>query len=282
MCGFRVYSVLEFLFDNLPTQVKEFRLQYDTSTGGYRVPPRLHFYGIDSGKTAEWSNLPVQYDPVELPVADLLFNLAYNSHSKNILETGTSRGFSTCHLATAALARKGKVITIDLDPLPYHLWEATKLEPLIHSLKGRSSLVVKQDVEEILSGELFDILFLDSLHSYEHLISEIQVYESLLKVGGMIILHDTLFYDALGFVVDDLEVNGRFQVITIETHRHHEENTRSPGVTIARKNSGGPPVTAHHLDKTEGEHAVLPGSFRDAKSTPLSDILRIQRSSQSL
>jgi predicted O-methyltransferase YrrM len=269
--------VLEFLFDNLPTQVKEFRRQYDALSGGYRVPPRLHFYGIDSGKSAEWVNLPIQYDPVELPVADLLFNLAYNSHSKNILETGTSRGFSTCHLATAALARQGKVITIDLDPLPYHLWEATKLEPLIHFLKGRSSLDVKSDVESILGGELFDILFLDSLHSYEHLISEIQVYESLLKVGGMIILHDTLYYDVLGFVVDDLEVNGRFQVVTVETHRHHGDNTRSPGVTIARKNSDGPPITAHHLDKVNGENAILPGSYRDTKSTPMSDILRLKR-----
>ena len=184
----------------------------------------------------EWNDLSIQYDPVELPVADLLFNLAYNSHSKNILETGTSRGFSTCHLATAALARAGKLITIDLDPLPYHLWEGSKLEPTIYFLKGRSSLEVKSDVEGILNGELFDILFLDSLHSYEHLIAEIQVYEPMLRIGGMIILHDTLFYDALGFVVDDLEVNGRFQVVTVDTHRHHGDNTRSPGVTIARKN----------------------------------------------
>lgn len=270
-------SVLEFLFDNLPTQVKEFRRQYDASNGGYRVPPRLHFNGIDSGKSAEWNNLPIQYDPVELPVADLLFNLAYNSKSKNVLETGTSRGFSTCHLATAVLAQSGKVVTIDLDPLPYHLWEATSLEQSIFFLKGKSSLEVRPEVESIINGELFDILFLDSLHSYEHLIAEIQTYEPLLRVGGLIILHDTLYYDVLGFVVDDLEVNGRFQVVTIETHRHHGENTRSPGVTIARKNSDGPPVTAHHLAKACGENAILPGSYRDTKSTPMSDILRLQR-----
>lgn len=272
--------MFEVLHDNLPEAVKLFRRQYDPATGGYQVPPREAFSGISADIVSTWTNLRPMYDSVEVPVADLLFSLCYNAHAVNILETGTSRGFSTCHLAAAVKENNGKVVTLDLAPAKHLLWQGTDLDEYVIPFFGNSSIASLTKAKDAIGDKQFDVLFLDSLHSYEHLIDEIITFEPLLRVGGLILLHDTLFYDALAFVVDDLEVDSRFQVTTIETHRLHHARTRCPGVTIARKSASGPPVIANHKDKIVGETVILPGSDRTSTSRPLIETLRAARASE--
>jgi len=60
-------------------------------------------------------------------------------------------------------------------------------------------------------------------------------YERLLKTGGMIVLHDTIFYDCLAPVVMQLSECPRFEVITLPSPRKHGHGTRCPGVIIATK-----------------------------------------------
>jgi len=53
--------------------------------------------------------------PVGKEVGQFLNNLIKGAQSKNILEVGTSYGYSTLWLAEAAMANNGKVITLEID-----------------------------------------------------------------------------------------------------------------------------------------------------------------------
>jgi hypothetical protein len=198
-----------------------------------------------------------------------------------VLETGCSRGFSTSFLATAVTDNgDGGVISIDADDL-FHLWEGSEVEPAITFINANSLDVVGQ-VRELLNGEMFDLLFLDSLHTYAHLMAEIMLYERLLKTGGMIVLHDTIFYDCLAPVVMQLSECPRFEVITLPSPRKHAHGTRCPGVTIATKITDD--VERHPLRISQtyfewvSDIVNLPGKpDRNSMSEPMLDIMRREK-----
>ncbi len=221
---------------NLPNLAALFTNTYDTKTGGYIVAPRPVFARFSQDDVDKWKadKLVPKFDSIELEVAQFIYSLLRMTGAKTIFETGCSRGFSTCFLATAAHDNGGgSVITVDVEDI-FHLWDRSALENSIQFING-SSVGVVDVVAELLSGDTFDVLFLDSLHTYRHLMLEIILYEKYLKVGGLIILHDTLYYDCLAPVVLAVDANPRFEVITLPSPRTHGRGTRPPGVTVIRK-----------------------------------------------
>ena len=68
-------------------------------------------------------------------------------------------------------------------------------------------------------------------------------YEPRLKVGGLILMHDVLFFDGVGSAFRQLILQNRFEYLILETPRHHHTNTkRAPGVAILKKKRQGPPI----------------------------------------
>src|SRR5689334_18422662 len=268
----------------LPILVKLFAEAYDASTGGYLVPhnrPMTRFNEADViGWRKKYASEP-QYDSVELEVASFLYSLLRMTRGKRVLETGCSRGFSTSFLATAATDNgDGGVISIDSDDL-FHLWEGSEVELAITFFNANSLDVVDQ-VRELLNGEMFDLLFLDSLHTYAHLMVEIMLYERLLKPGGMIVLHDTIFYDCLAPVVMQLSDCARFEVITLPSPRKHAHVTRCPGVTIATKISDDVEryplqISQAYFEWTSPVMNSLGYPDRNLISEPMLDIMRRER-----
>jgi predicted O-methyltransferase YrrM len=268
----------------LPTLVRLFAEAYDASIGGYLVPPNSSMKRFTEADVTGWikryASEP-QYDSVELEVASFLYSLLRMTGGKRVLETGCSRGFSTSFLATAVTDNgDGGVISIDADDL-FHLWEGSEVEPAITFINANSLDVVGQ-VRELLNGEMFDLLFLDSLHTYAHLMAEIMLYERLLKTGGMIVLHDTIFYDCLAPVVMQLSECPRFEVITLPSPRKHAHGTRCPGVTIATKITDD--VERHPLRISQtyfewvSDIVNLPGKpDRNLMSEPMLDIMRREK-----
>ncbi len=64
-----------------------------------------------------------------------------------------------------------------------------------------------------------------------------------MRDGGLMLFHDSLFFDGVGLAVEQVYANPRFETMTLDTPRHHEYNTlRSPGVTLARKKRSGLPA----------------------------------------
>jgi len=268
----------------LPALVRLFAETYDASTGGYLVPHNRSMRRFNEADVAGWRRKYAsepQYDSVELEVASFLYSLLRMTGGKRVLETGCSRGFSTSFLATAVTDNgDGRVISIDADNL-FHLWEGSEVEPAITFIKANSLDAIGQ-VRELLNGEMFDFLFLDSLHTYAHLMAEIMLYERLLKIGGIIILHDTIFYDCLAPVVMQLSECPRFNVITLPSPRKHAHVTRCPGVTIATKISED--VERHPLQISQtyfewvSDIVNLPGyPDRNSMSEPMLDILRREK-----
>lgn len=229
--------MFETLLEHLPEPARACRRLYDPATGGYHLPPRPehHHITLADVPALRARHSQVQYDCIELPVADLLSSLVINTHSRLILETGTSRGFSTSHLAAAARCVHGdaaKVITLDLAPTPEPMFAGSALATSIDNIQTDS---IRYDLAGKLAGEPVDFMFLDSLHSYEHLSREIERFLPLLKVGGLLALHDTFFFDGLGLVTLMLMQFDGIEALSLPTHRRHARQVRSPGVSLFRK-----------------------------------------------
>ncbi|MFZ4574333.1 MAG: O-methyltransferase [Phycisphaerales bacterium] len=189
----------------------------------------------------------VDHAPVELEVGRLWYALVALLRPRRILETGTHRGYSTTclagglqYLSTFDDAPR-EIVTIDVQTHP-HLWAGTPLSRFIRFVQGEAAKVP-------VDGE-FDMILLDSDHSYAVVAAEIEAFEPLLTVGGVLLFHDSLYFDGVGAAVKTVEASGRFELLTLDSPRHTLDFPRvagptpyrSPGVTLARKRAPGPVI----------------------------------------
>lgn len=140
-----------------------------------------------------------------------LYFLTRQVKPMKILEIGTGRGDSTLAFATACLDNeKGCVITIDVDPCK----EAREMI----SLNGLDTIVtfVQADSLKAPIDGMYDIVFIDGLHTKSQVFQELEKYSKRLADGGWIILHDTnnpahpdVQNVVLDFIVDS---DGRYEV----------------------------------------------------------------------
>ena len=182
----------------------------------------------------------VSYASVELEVGRLWHSLVMLLQPRLVLETGTFQGYSTACIASALATLGGdrRVITIDPAPQEGQVWAGTDLEPLV-SLRRQFSQDAFADL--YLARAKFDMLVLDSDHHYDTIMRELMLYEPLLREGGSILLHDSLFFDGVGAAVRQVLANPRFQGVTLDTPRRALPGQRCPGVTIIRKVRDGLP-----------------------------------------
>jgi len=257
--------MFEHLLETLPESARACRALYDAPSGGYRMPPRHENRPLrqDEVPRLRESCSALQYDCVEPPVADLLYSLVVNTRSRRILETGTSRGFSTCHLAAGVLfdadpATPPQVVTIDPAPAPHLFFEGSRLAETIAVVRADALAL---DPRELSEGEPFDFMFFDSLHTYAHLGGELARYLPELRTGGLFMLHDTMVYDGLGLAVLAMMGCRSVEALSLPTHRRHAEASRSPGVTVFRKIAAIAPGELQFPDlagAADGEQKCLP------------------------
>jgi predicted O-methyltransferase YrrM len=215
---------------HFPPSVLEHESKYGFSHGGYVLSPGA---------------APV-YGSVEVEVGRTWYALMMLARPQRVLETGTHFGYSTCCIAAALRdlsAVDGKpreLITIDPAPMP-HLWEGTDLAPFIRWVP-KLSFDVAKEWETSGTRQSFDALVLDSDHHYDTIIFELMAFEPMLRAGGMLLLHDTLYFDGVGAAVRQLRENPRFDCVTLPTPRVHDNPPRRcPGITIAHKHHEGEP-----------------------------------------
>lgn len=178
----------------------------------------------------------IDYGSVELEVGRILHSLVSLVRPRVVLETGTYKGYSTCCMASALeLIGEGVVYTIDSNP-ESPLWSGSSLEKFIVPIRKSSVHAAK-----LFDDVNFNLLFFDSDHHYETVLEEIRLYEPKLVVGGIIVMHDTLFYDGVGAALKQLISLGRFECVTLDTPRRHFR--RCTGLSIIRKMKEGDPVS---------------------------------------
>lgn len=173
---------------------------------------------------------------MELESARMLYSLVGLVRPERILETGTHQGYSAALMAQALkdFNIEGRIFTID----PFvvsHLFENNHLHNYVTWFNKLSTEIESSDLPKS-----FDLIFLDSDHTYDTLSAEIQIYEPLLKEEGLLVLHDTIVFKDLWPVVDSLVASKRFEVINLPTPRNWARtDMNGSGLTVCKKIKSG-------------------------------------------
>ncbi len=116
-----------------------------------------------------------------------------------IIETGVAHGGSLVFSASMLeLLGKGKAVGIEIDLRP-HNKKAIETHPLagrLQLIQGSSTdeSVVKQ-VRNLAEGKSPVIVMLDSNHTHEHVLRELEAYSPLVTNGGYLVVLDTVIED---------------------------------------------------------------------------------------
>ena len=113
------------------------------------------------------------------------------SQYKTVLEVGMFEGETSQHLINA-LPQGGQFIGIDI------VDHRTELTKEIMGTGGKSiDFILGSSLDELgkLPKNHFDLIFIDSVHDFDHVMQEFKIAEHLVSNGGVIILHDTIHLD---------------------------------------------------------------------------------------
>ncbi len=112
--------------------------------------------------------------------------LLHASAHGRVVECGTRGGVSTAALLAGVEARGGRLVSIDIDDCSGHFAG----HPLWAFVQGSS--VDARTVRLLQEADALpaDVLFLDTLHTYEHVSAELSLWADHVVPGGVILIHD--------------------------------------------------------------------------------------------
>jgi len=113
-----------------------------------------------------------------------LFMLTVEFNLRRIVELGTREGESTVALLQAAKQINGKVLSIDIDP-------CLRAKKLIrkYGLQKYWKFIQADDLA-VKWDKPIDHLFIDTTHTFNQTLRELEKYEPLVRLGGIITMHD--------------------------------------------------------------------------------------------
>lgn len=144
--------------------------------------------------TWEWAGVPLVRLPDDVM---LLQELVWSYKPQRIVETGVARGGSLLMDAglMAMTGHSPAVLGIDSQVFD-HTWTALEAHPLAVGVEvveaDSAGEVARERVENFLSGVDRALLVLDSNHTHDHVIAELRSLATLLPVGGLVLVADTL------------------------------------------------------------------------------------------
>ena len=146
-----------------------------------------------------WFGRPV----IQLPEDMIrLQEVIYSVQPDVIIETGVAHGGSLVFYASLCKAiERGRVVGIDIEIRPHNRQaiEAHPLFPLITLIEGSSidPDVVAHAKAQVREGETVLVL-LDSCHTKEHVLAELNAYSSLVTPGSYIVAMDGIMEQVVG------------------------------------------------------------------------------------
>ena len=144
----------------------------------------------------EWLGLPIiQYPQDIIAYQEIIWNVKPDL----IIETGIARGGSLVLSASMLqLIGKGQVLGIDIDIKKENLKkiESHFLKKRIKMIQGSSldENVIKQ-VKKIAKNKKKIMVVLDSNHTHQHVLNELENYSQFVKKGSYLIVFDTIIED---------------------------------------------------------------------------------------
>lgn len=143
-----------------------------------------------------WLGRPVIQFPQDLFVMQ---EIIWETTPDIIVETGIAHGGSIIFYASMLeLIGKGRVIGIDVDIRSHNRVEIEKhpLHKRIDMIEGSSiSADVVEKVKSIVKNEKRIMVVLDSNHTHEHVLKELEYYTPLVSIGNYCVVFDTAVED---------------------------------------------------------------------------------------
>lgn len=141
-----------------------------------------------------WGGLPIIQSPIDILVTQ---EIVWAAKPTVIIEAGVARGGSVVFLASllSMLGEGGRVIGVDIDIRAHNRAriEAHKFAPAITLIQGSS--IDEGTVAEVRSHIRPDdrvMVVLDSNHTHDHVLAELELYAPLVTQGQYMIVADTL------------------------------------------------------------------------------------------
>ncbi len=117
-----------------------------------------------------------------------------------IVETGIAHGGSLIFYASLLelIGGEGRVLGVDVDIRPHN-----RVEIEGHRMAKRISMIQGSAVDQHTADQVYAVakgrkrvlVILDSNHSHEHVLKELQLYAPLVKKGSYVIVYDTVVED---------------------------------------------------------------------------------------
>jgi cephalosporin hydroxylase len=143
-----------------------------------------------------WLGLPIIQMPTDVMA---LAELIWETRPQVVFETGIARGGSVVLSASLLqLLGEGQVIAVDIDIRPHnrHAIESHPLAHRIELIEGSSTdPVIVSQVHRACAGVERVMVILDSNHTHDHVLAELEAYGDLVTPGGALIVADTSIED---------------------------------------------------------------------------------------
>jgi cephalosporin hydroxylase len=118
-----------------------------------------------------------------------------------IIETGIAHGGSLIFYASMLelIGTNGRVLGVDID-----IREHNRIEIENHQMAKRISMIQGSSIDEKTAAEIYDfskeykhpLVVLDSFHSHDHVLRELELYSLLVHKGSYVVVFDTAVEDA--------------------------------------------------------------------------------------
>ncbi len=146
-----------------------------------------------------WMGRPIIQQPEDMVRVQ---EYVYKVKPTLIIETGIAHGGSLIY--SAALLKMmggGRVVGVDIEIRPHNRQavEAHELAPMITMIEGSSiSSDIIENVRSHIRPDDRVMIFLDSNHSYAHVLEELRLYAPMVSVGSYIVATDGIMKELSG------------------------------------------------------------------------------------
>lgn len=167
--------------------------------------------------------LPDTNIAIELEYGRFLKELVISKRPKNIVEVGTGQGYSTAWMLLGVNHNKfGSIYTFDNTVRRPYVWDKADISAERLCLFNTEF----KDALEFMPREI-DLVFHDAAHRIEMIREDLELLLPRMRVGGMILVHDTNYCREMGDMLKvDFEARPAWR---------YEERKEACGLGIAEK-----------------------------------------------
>ena len=187
--------------DQVSEFLKEREERINANGSNEALVSAAHAFNVESNKAQycynfSWMGRPIiQYPQDIIAMQEIIWNIKPDL----IIEIGIAHGGSLIYYASLLeLIGKGEILGVDID-IREHNRKEIEAHPMFKRIKmiqGSSiSNEIVEQVKEMAKGKKKILVSLDSNHTHEHVLQELNAYAPLVSVNSYIVVFDTIVED---------------------------------------------------------------------------------------